>query len=187
MALRGSNPTRASKLIVSNQWITTFVSFPESPTWEHLGTTGKRACIRRVKRGSCPTRGWQEQLETRKEGSLSGHWALICLTAHVEHMLVDRISTLAPGPEPSNVTQLSRVADRVGRPQPARGGNRRELPSMYAEALKSKKLNDFLFDSKHHSRERSIPRSFTSPGETWDSPLARNAFCHFWHLGSGKA
>ena len=33
----GSNPTRASKLLVSNQWITTFVSFPESPTWEQLG------------------------------------------------------------------------------------------------------------------------------------------------------
>src|SRR6267378_3801922 len=27
----GSNPTRASKLLVSNQWITAFVSFPESP------------------------------------------------------------------------------------------------------------------------------------------------------------
>src|SRR2546430_4034672 len=39
----GSNPTRASKLLVSNQWITAFVSFPESPIWEHLGTTGKRA------------------------------------------------------------------------------------------------------------------------------------------------
>src|SRR6266700_6804628 len=39
----GSNPTRASKLAVSNQWITTFSSFPESPTWEHLGTTAKRA------------------------------------------------------------------------------------------------------------------------------------------------
>src|SRR6266849_4712809 len=42
----GSNPTRASKLLVSNQWITTFASFPESPTWEHLGTTGKRASSR---------------------------------------------------------------------------------------------------------------------------------------------
>ena len=42
----GSNPTRASMLLVSNQWITTFVSFPESPTWEHLGTTGKRASSR---------------------------------------------------------------------------------------------------------------------------------------------
>src|SRR6266567_165901 len=39
----GSNPTRASKLPVSNQWITTFSSFPESPTWEHLGTTAKGA------------------------------------------------------------------------------------------------------------------------------------------------
>jgi hypothetical protein len=43
----GSNPTRASKLLVSNQWITTFASFPESPSWEHLGTIGKRACSRR--------------------------------------------------------------------------------------------------------------------------------------------
>src|SRR5713101_6867117 len=43
----GSNPTRASKLLFSNQWITTFASFPPSPTWEHLGTTGKRACSRR--------------------------------------------------------------------------------------------------------------------------------------------
>src|SRR6266513_4800723 len=42
----GSNPTRASKLLVSNQWITVFVSFPESPIWEHLGTTGKRASSR---------------------------------------------------------------------------------------------------------------------------------------------
>ena len=42
----GSNPTRASNFLFSNQWITTFVSFPPSPTWEHLGTTGKRA--------SCP-------------------------------------------------------------------------------------------------------------------------------------
>src|SRR6266576_3510785 len=42
----GSNPTRASKLLVSNQWITAFVSFPESPIWEHLGTTGKRASSR---------------------------------------------------------------------------------------------------------------------------------------------
>src|SRR6266567_8352857 len=49
----GSNPTRASKLPVSNQWITTFSSFPESPTWEHLGTNAKgplpasrlRACV----------------------------------------------------------------------------------------------------------------------------------------------
>src|SRR5713101_10190416 len=32
----GSNPTRASKLLVSNQWITSFVSFPRSTTWEHL-------------------------------------------------------------------------------------------------------------------------------------------------------
>src|SRR5882762_9374103 len=33
----GSNPTRASKLLVSNQWITAFVSFPASPIWEQLG------------------------------------------------------------------------------------------------------------------------------------------------------
>src|SRR5712691_9247062 len=42
----GSNPTRASKLLVSNQWIATFASFPISPTWEHYGTAGKRACSR---------------------------------------------------------------------------------------------------------------------------------------------
>src|SRR6266436_4708531 len=42
----GSNPTRASRLLVSNQWITAFVSFPESPIWEHLGTTGKRVSSR---------------------------------------------------------------------------------------------------------------------------------------------
>src|SRR6266404_5848227 len=39
MGLTGSNPTRASKLPVSNQRITTFAGFPPSPTWEHLGTT----------------------------------------------------------------------------------------------------------------------------------------------------
>src|SRR5882724_5273887 len=38
----GSNPTRASSFLVSNQWITTLVSFPPSPTWEHWGPTGKR-------------------------------------------------------------------------------------------------------------------------------------------------
>src|SRR5712691_917144 len=42
----GSNPTRASTFLPSNQLITTSASFPESPTWEHLGTTGKRACSR---------------------------------------------------------------------------------------------------------------------------------------------
>src|SRR3989442_11529396 len=34
----GSNPTRASKLLVSNQWITTFDSLPESPTRKDSGT-----------------------------------------------------------------------------------------------------------------------------------------------------
>jgi hypothetical protein len=42
--LHGSNPTRASSF--QNQWITTFVSFRPSPTWEHLGTTGKRSSSR---------------------------------------------------------------------------------------------------------------------------------------------
>src|SRR6266581_793410 len=32
----GSNPTRASTFLPSNQLITTFASFPESPTWEQL-------------------------------------------------------------------------------------------------------------------------------------------------------
>lgn len=31
----GSNPTRASIFPLSNQWSTTFASFPEAPTWEH--------------------------------------------------------------------------------------------------------------------------------------------------------
>lgn len=46
--------------------------------------------------------------------------------------------------EPSSGTQLSRVADRVGRPHKAHGEKRRKLPSIHTEALKKenvKKIN----------------------------------------------
>src|SRR5215471_12317341 len=53
----------------------------------------------------------------------------------------DRLFTLASGSEPSSGTQLSRVAYRVGRLHQAHGEKRRELPSLYSEALKKKNVN----------------------------------------------
>src|SRR5258708_24086731 len=64
----GSNPTRASKLPVSNQWIKTFSSFPENPQlgniWEQLRkgplpASRLRACVC-LESHACRSPAWSQ-------------------------------------------------------------------------------------------------------------------------------
>src|SRR6266568_5684164 len=75
----GSNPTRASKLPVSNQWITTFSSFPESPTWKHLGTfgnTGEKGLFQPL--DCAPVRAWN-RMRVQVQRGLNGRVSQLLL------------------------------------------------------------------------------------------------------------
>jgi hypothetical protein len=90
---------------------------------------------------------WFDVHKDRAPATVSNECALICSKARSKHGSNERISTLTSGSEPSSGTQLSRVADRVGRLHQAHGEKRRALPSIHIEALKREKGNKSLVES----------------------------------------